>query len=50
MRDRYYLNINYSKPVVDRLAIVGKAISKHTIKSFELILVESYPVQNGGGT
>ena len=38
------------KSVLNRLAIVEKGISKHTIKSFELILVESYPVQNGGGT
>ena len=38
------------KSVLNRLAIVEKGISKHTIKSFELMLVESYPVQNGGGT
>ena len=38
------------KSVLNRLAIVEKGISKHTIKSFELMLVESYPVQNGVGT
>ena len=35
------------KLVIDRLAIVEKGISKHTIKSFQLLLAKSYPVQNG---
>ena len=35
------------RSVINRLAIVEKGISKHTIKSFQLLLAKSYPVEDG---
>ena len=36
------------KSVIDRLSIVEKGISKHTIKQFQSYLNMTYPIQDGG--
>ena len=35
------------KSVIDRLAIVERGISKHTIKGFQSYLNKNYPIHNG---